>query len=200
MPVVHGADDPFGMSVVQQGIISMTAHTHRCRENAFHGINGGGRAAPKVLAWGPNEVQALGNGLSISEPSSAEKLAFLGRPAAYRHTPPELSTRESHVSWLFLAGDRVYKLKKPVRLLFSAQLTDDTACRAILELALLVLRERAAQGLRDGGADLGGRAQSKWEKTIRCAHNLLPALVAASAIVSSPVVCPSPRTGLSRNR
>lgn len=50
------------------------------------------------------------------EPASlAGKLRFLSDPAAYPHAPPGVDVVETHMSYVFLAGDRVYKLKKPVR-------------------------------------------------------------------------------------
>ncbi len=42
----------------------------------------------------------------------------LRRPAAYPNSPLEVTLRQTHVSWLFFAGDRVYKVKKPVDLGF----------------------------------------------------------------------------------
>ena len=47
-------------------------------------------------------------------PSVADKVAYLSEPATYPHLPREVIVRETHMSWVFLAGDRVYKLKKPV--------------------------------------------------------------------------------------
>jgi aminoglycoside phosphotransferase family enzyme len=58
---------------------------------------------------------------------------FLSRPDAYAHAVDELIRRETHMSWVFLAGDKVYKLKKPVRfpyLDFSTLGGRETACRA----------------------------------------------------------------------
>ncbi len=47
----------------------------------------------------------------------ATKVAFLSAPRSYRSpTTTSVETIETHVSWLFLTDDRVYKLKKPVRL------------------------------------------------------------------------------------
>ena len=43
------------------------------------------------------------------------KVRFLNSPDAYPHHPPEVLVKETHMSWVFLAGDRVFKLKKPVR-------------------------------------------------------------------------------------
>jgi aminoglycoside phosphotransferase family enzyme len=45
--------------------------------------------------------------------STAEKVRFLASPAAHGGVRPEVV--ETHMSWLFAAGDRVLKLKKPVR-------------------------------------------------------------------------------------
>jgi uncharacterized protein len=44
-----------------------------------------------------------------------EKLALLSGPGAYRPTPPSVEVIETHLAWVFLAGERAYKLKKPVR-------------------------------------------------------------------------------------
>lgn len=44
----------------------------------------------------------------------AAKVAFLSAPAAYADAR-EVQVRETHMAWVFLAGERVYKLKKPVR-------------------------------------------------------------------------------------
>jgi aminoglycoside phosphotransferase family enzyme len=69
--------------------------------------------------------------------SLADKVAFLSRPGAYAHSVDAVTLRETHMSWVFLAGDRVYKLKKPVRfpyLDFSTLDRREAACRA--EVAL----------------------------------------------------------------
>ena len=36
----------------------------------------------------------------------------------YPHRPPDIELRQTHVSYVFLAGDYVYKIKKPVHLPF----------------------------------------------------------------------------------
>lgn len=67
----------------------------------------------------------------------AAKVDFLSRPASYDPPPSQVDIRETHMSWVFLAGDRVYKLKKPVRfpyLDFSTLDRRETACRAELRL------------------------------------------------------------------
>lgn len=65
------------------------------------------------------------------------KVAFLRRPDSYRPTPAAVVCRETHMSWVFLAGEQVYKLKKPVRfpyLDFSTLARREEACRAELRL------------------------------------------------------------------
>lgn len=44
--------------------------------------------------------------------------AALARPDSYPGGPAAVEVRETHISWVFLAGDRAYKLKKPVVLDF----------------------------------------------------------------------------------
>jgi aminoglycoside phosphotransferase family enzyme/predicted kinase len=39
-------------------------------------------------------------------------------PAAYAGHPASIELRETHISWVFLAGERAYKVKKPIRLPF----------------------------------------------------------------------------------
>lgn len=47
--------------------------------------------------------------------SIEDKVRFLRRPASYGAAVAEVLVEETHMSWVFLAGERVYKLKKPVR-------------------------------------------------------------------------------------
>jgi len=51
----------------------------------------------------------------IEEPTLDQKVDFLSRSSAYGPSVTGALSRETHMSWVFLAGDRVYKLKKPVR-------------------------------------------------------------------------------------
>jgi aminoglycoside phosphotransferase family enzyme len=48
-------------------------------------------------------------------PSLAAKVAFLREPASYPEPPYRVEARETHMSWVFLLDNYVYKLKKPVR-------------------------------------------------------------------------------------
>ncbi len=69
--------------------------------------------------------------------SLARKVRFLSRPDSYVPAPETVTARETHMSWVFMAGDRVYKLKKPVRfpyLDFSTLERRATACRAEVSL------------------------------------------------------------------
>ncbi len=79
------------------------------------------------------------------QPTLEEKVEFLSDPSAYPHTVAEVVRRETHMSWVFLAGERAYKLKKPVRLPyldFSTLARREAACRAELSL-----NRRLAEGL-----------------------------------------------------
>ncbi|MFO0981139.1 MAG: AAA family ATPase [Planctomycetota bacterium] len=53
-------------------------------------------------------------------PTNADSLlpGALLDPAAYPEPPPSVELIETHISWIYLAGDRAYKVKKPVRLAF----------------------------------------------------------------------------------
>lgn len=43
------------------------------------------------------------------------KVLFLSDPSSYHHGADQVIVKETHMSWVFLVGERVYKLKKPVR-------------------------------------------------------------------------------------
>ncbi len=71
------------------------------------------------------------------EPTLAEKVAWLASYLASSVPGGGVDMRETHMSWVLLAGDRVYKLKKPVRfpyLDFSTVERREAACRAELQL------------------------------------------------------------------
>lgn len=75
--------------------------------------------------------------IAAPEPTLADKVAFLSRPDAYAHATGDFIRKETHMSWVFLAGNRVYKLKKPVRfpyLDFSTLARREAACRAEFSL------------------------------------------------------------------
>lgn len=101
--------------------------------------------------------------LNADWPTVGDKVAFLSRPDAYPGAVREVARRETHMSWVFLAGERVYKLKKPVRfpyLDFSTLARREAACRAELTLNRRLTSDvyqgvaalaRSAQGLAIGG-------------------------------------------------
>ncbi len=72
----------------------------------------------------------------MAGPSLEQKVAFLARPVTYA-TGSAVTCKETHMSWVFLAGERVYKLKKPVHfpyLDFSTLARREAACRAEFNL------------------------------------------------------------------
>jgi aminoglycoside phosphotransferase family enzyme len=87
------------------------------------------------------------------EPTLTEKLCFLSRQDAYPHAPDSVSMIETHMSFVFLAGARVYKLKKPVRypfLDFSTLPAREHNCREEVRL-----NRRLAPDIYLGVAPLG---------------------------------------------
>jgi uncharacterized protein len=70
-------------------------------------------------------------------PTIADKVRFLSDPAHYPHRPDRVEIVETHMSWVFLAGNVVFKLKKPVRspvLDFSSLEARELNCRNELRL------------------------------------------------------------------
>ncbi|MGV8830562.1 MAG: hypothetical protein ACOH2N_01195 [Devosia sp.] len=43
----------------------------------------------------------------------AQKIRFLSDPRSFSHAPATVEAIETHMSWVFIAGHRVYKFKKP---------------------------------------------------------------------------------------
>lgn len=75
-----------------------------------------------------NRAPPQGGGATLED-----KVKFLSRPDSYPSGVGAVTARETHMSWVFMAGDRVYKLKKPVRfpyLDFSTLDRRASACRA----------------------------------------------------------------------
>ena len=72
-------------------------------------------------AGGPRESCSAPSSRATScvAPAEAGDLcAALARPDFYPDPPARVEVRETHISWVFLAGDRAYKLKKPLVLPF----------------------------------------------------------------------------------
>jgi len=102
--------------------------------------------------------------VAATELPLADKVEFLLRGDSYRPPVAAVTRRETHMSQVFLAGDKVYKLKKPVRfpyLDFSTLARREAACRAELRLNRRLAADTyrdvvplvlAGQGLAIGGA------------------------------------------------
>lgn len=52
---------------------------------------------------------------AVPSVSRETKIAFLQNPASYPHATQQVELIETHMAWVFLTDDYVYKLKKPVR-------------------------------------------------------------------------------------
>jgi len=75
--------------------------------------------------------------VDLASPTMAEKLRFLSEPAAYPNAPSSVIVTETHLSFVFLAGDRAFKLKKPARhafLDFSTLEAREANCREEVRL------------------------------------------------------------------
>jgi aminoglycoside phosphotransferase family enzyme len=89
-------------------------------------------------------------------PSLDEKVAFLRSPQSYPHEPPSVEAKETHMSWVFLAGDLVYKLKKPVSYPFLDFTTLEARRKNCLEEVRL--NARLAEGIYLGTVPLHATA------------------------------------------
>jgi aminoglycoside phosphotransferase family enzyme len=108
-----------------------------------------------------------------------EKVAFLSEAGSYGLPPGDVMRRETHMSWVFLAGDGAYKLKKPVRfpyLDFSTLSRREQACRAELALnrrlapdvyTAMVPLVRSGRGLAIGTAAGGSGDIVDWLVAMR---------------------------------
>jgi aminoglycoside phosphotransferase family enzyme len=68
---------------------------------------------------------------------TAAKVAFLSDPAAYPQHPAHVEVIETHFAWVFLAGTRAYKMKKPTHRQgadWSTTEARERACREELQL------------------------------------------------------------------
>jgi len=68
---------------------------------------------------------------------TAAEIAFLSNPASYADRPSQVEVVETHFAWVFLAGARAYKLKKPTHLRGADWRTPQArehACREELQL------------------------------------------------------------------
>ena len=65
--------------------------------------------SPLISTW-----QERMGARSTAAISTEDKVRFLSAPEAYPAKPAEVEMRETHWSYVFLAGERAYKLKKPL--------------------------------------------------------------------------------------
>jgi uncharacterized protein len=73
----------------------------------------------------------------VASPDVAAKVAFLSDPASYSDHPSHVEAIETHFAWVFLAGERAYKLKKASHLRGADWRTTEArehACREELRL------------------------------------------------------------------
>lgn len=68
--------------------------------------------------WNEVPVNPSGTVGANESVSTAEKVAFLGRRKSYDPPPHAVRRVETHMSWVFVTDELVYKMKKPVRLPF----------------------------------------------------------------------------------
>jgi uncharacterized protein len=99
----------------------------------------------------------------IVAPTLPEKVAFLSNSRAYGRVTEPVIRLETHMSWVFLSGQRVYKLKKPVRFAYLDFSSPDKRRRACV--AEWQLNRRLAPDIylgvaplvrRYGGLAIGG--------------------------------------------
>lgn len=84
---------------------------------------------PRTTATSPATITA--GAADVSVDGQLALVHALASPELYPGHPP-VEIRETHASWVFLAGDRAYKVKKPVRLAFldySTLAARHAACR-----------------------------------------------------------------------
>ena len=84
-----------------------------------------------------NESIQIPNTRMSTQPDIAAKVEFLNQPGSYPFATTSVEVVETHMSWVFLTDDIVYKLKKPVRyefLDFSTLAQRRANCHRELEL------------------------------------------------------------------
>src|SRR6476660_6712875 len=99
---------------------------------------GRGAGGCRVLVIARNESKARATVSSMNTDSDHDAIVrWLAEPAAYPHRPERVEHIQTHISDVFIAGEDVYKLKKPVKfdfLDFSAPWRRKHWCREEVEL------------------------------------------------------------------
>lgn len=104
---------------------------------------------------------------SHSKPASPDLVAFLGKPSAYGLESGVVEAKETHMSWVFMTRDRVFKLKKPLRtpfLDFSSLEARERFCKEEVRLnrrlaPSVYLRAAAVVMARDGTLSIEGEGR-----------------------------------------
>ena len=107
-------------------------------------------------------------GMLDSRDADADLVSAMLEPGFYPHAPSAVELRETHISWVFLAGDLAYKVKKPLVLPFLDYGTVERRremCREEVRLnrRLAPRNYLRVVGVARGGdlsADRGGRSGS----------------------------------------
>jgi aminoglycoside phosphotransferase family enzyme len=92
-----------------------------------------------MIVDNPGGKSAVYQTIAAIDPTLGDKVAFLRRGEVYPEPVAKIVTIETHMSWVFLAGEKAYKLKKPVKfpyLDFSSLERRQAACHAELRLNL----------------------------------------------------------------
>ena len=71
-------------------------------------------AEPRSIGTTQGRVQQNTDSTRNGDDATARKAAFLSQPANYADAPAAVERIETHMSWVFLAGEFAYKLKKAV--------------------------------------------------------------------------------------
>jgi aminoglycoside phosphotransferase family enzyme len=135
----------------------------------------------------------MGSDTLRAEMSTEEKVRFLSAVESYPHLPAQVEVVETHLSWVFLAGERVYKLKKPIRseyFDFTSLAGREANCQSEVRLNRRLAAE-VYQGVArlvqapDGRLSVGGRGETiDWLVVMRRlpADRMLDRMIACSAL------------------
>lgn len=140
-----------------------------------------------------------------------EVVAALREPSFYPHRPDAVEVRETAISIVFLAGDRVFKVKKPVTLPFLDYSDPDRRrdlCRdeVVLNRRLAPTTYLGVRAIvrRDGGLALEEDRDDGVEWAVEMRRlpedRTMAALLAAGRLTSEHVRAVGSRLGVSRRR